>query len=40
MKASALQYMFEAGKPIHQHDVLAAANSEQKRLIDLFKNDN
>lgn len=39
MKASALQFMFDAGKPMHQHDILAAANSDQKRLIDLFKND-
>lgn len=38
MQATALQFMDEADKFVHQRDIMDAAGSSQSRLIDLFKN--
>nr|BDD46867.1 hypothetical protein 31 [bacterium] len=38
-KASVLEVMDKAGKPMHQNEIMAKSESTQNRLIDLFKND-
>jgi len=39
MKASVLEVMDKAGKPMHQDEIMAQSESSQNRLIDLFRND-
>ena len=38
-KASVLEVMHNAGKPMHQEEIMAQSGSVQNRLIDLFRND-
>lgn len=38
-KASVLEIMHNAGKPMHQDEIMSQSDSVQKRLIDLFRND-
>jgi hypothetical protein len=39
MKASVLEVMHNAGKPMHQEEIMSKSDSAQNRLIDLFRND-